>query len=161
MRRKDKAVTDLAGIEAIINASAYVTLGLADGAEAYMVPLDFGYASDQQTLGAIYFHCARTGRKLDLIRQNPSVSLLFIAADHALIDEGDGSMGCTLNTDYRSVMALGQARIIENEAERLAAIRVVLKQHGRENLPIAPENLAKTALVRVDIKSAIGKAYNQ
>ena len=159
MRRKDKAVTELAEIEVIIRAAAYVTLGLSDAGEAYMVPLDFGYESDGRALGAVYFHCARSGRKLDLIRRDPRVSLLFVAADHAFIDEGDGSMACTLNTDYRSVMALGEARIIESETEKLDAIRAVLKQHNCAHLPVAPENLAKTALVRVDLKSAVGKAY--
>lgn len=159
MRRKDKAVTELSDIETIIRAAAYMTLGLNDDGEAYMVPLDFGYESDGRSLGAIYFHCARSGRKLDLIKRDPRVSLLFVAAEHALIDEGDGSMACTLNTDYRSVMALGEARIIDDDEAKLAAIRVVLKQHGCENLPVAPENLAKTALVRVELKSAMGKAY--
>ena len=159
MRRKDKAVTELADIETIIRAAAYMTLGMNDEGEAYMAPLDFGYESDGRSLGAIYFHCARSGRKLDLIRRDPRVSLLFVAADPALIDEGDGSMACTLNTDYRSVMALGEARIIEDDAEKLNAIRVVLKQHGCEHLPVAPENLAKTALVRIDLISAVGKAY--
>ena len=161
MRRKDKAVTALADIEAIINASAYFTLGMAANDEAYMAPLDFGYEPDGEHLGAIYFHCARTGRKLDLIRQNPKVSLLFVAAGHAMIDEGDGSLACTLNTNYRSVMALGEARIIDQdqEAEKLAAMRVLLKQHGCEELPVSPENLAKTALVRIALTSATGKAY--
>ncbi len=161
MRRKEKAVTELADIENIIGAASYFTLGLTAGAEAYMVPLDFGYNSNGQALGSVYFHCARSGRKLELIKANPQVSLLFVAAGHALIDEGDGSMACTLNTDYRSVMALGEARIIENEDEKLAAMRVVLRQHNCEHLPVAPDNLAKTALVRIDLKEAVGKAYKQ
>ena len=161
MRRKEKAVTEPADIESIIGAAPYFTLGLTDGAEAYMVPLDFGYSPNDQALGSVYFHCARSGRKLEIIKANSQVSLLFVAAGHALIDEGDGSMACTLNTDYRSVMALGEARIIENEEEKLAAMRVVLRQHGCEHLPVAPDNLAKTALVRIDLKEAVGKAYKQ
>ena len=161
MRRKEKAVTDLADIESIINAASYFTLGLTDGDEAYMVPLDFGYESAGQELGTVYFHCARAGRKLDLLKANPRVSLLFVASGHTLIDEGDGSLACTLNTDYRSVMALGEARVIDGDTGKLAAMRVVLRQHGCEHLPVAPDNLDKTALVRVDLKQAVGKAYKQ
>ena len=126
-----------------------------------MVPLDFGYESDGQELGAVYFHCARAGRKLDLLKAHPRMSLLVVASGHALVNEGDGSLACTLNTDYRSVMALGEARIIEDEAEKLTAMRVVLRQHGCEHLPVDPDNLGKTALVRVDLKQAVGKAYKQ
>ena len=161
MRRKEKAVTGLADIESVINAAPYFALGLTDHNEAYMVPLDFGYESNGQNLGTVYFHCARAGRKLDLLKANPRVSLLFVASGHALIDEGDGSLACTLNTDYRSVMALGEARVIEGEAEKLAAMRVVLRQHGCEHLPVDPKNLDKTALVRVDLNQAMGKAYKQ
>ena len=161
MRRKDKVVTELDALESIINASAYVTVGFNDNGETYMVPLDFGYDSNGQSLGAVYFHCARAGRKLDLIERDPRVSLLFVAADHAVIDEGDGSLACTLNTDYRSVMALGEARIIDEGAEKSAAIRVVLRQHGCEHRPVTPENLAKTLLVRIDLTSALGKAYKR
>ena len=161
MRRKDKAVTELADIETIIRAAAYMTLGMNDEGEAYMTPLDFGYESDGQSLGAVYFHCARAGRKLDLLKADPRVSLLFVASGHALVDEGDGSLACTLNTDYRSVMALGEARVIEDQAEKLAAMRVVLRQHGCEHLPVDPANLGKTALVRIDLNQAVGKAYKQ
>ena len=161
MRRKEKAITELTDIESIIRSSSYFTLGLADNDEAYMVPLDFGYESDGRELGAVYFHCARAGRKLDLLRANPQVSLLFVASGHALIDEGDGSLACTLNTDYRSVMARGEARVIEDEAEKLTAMRAVLRQHGCEHLPVDPDNLGKTTLVRVDLKQAVGKAYKQ
>ena len=161
MRRKEKAVKELADIESIIGAASYFTLGLVDGAETYMVPLDFGYSSDGQNLGSVYFHCARSGRKLELINANPQVSLLFVAAGHALIDEGDGSMACTLNTDYRSVMALGEARVVESNTEKLSAMRVVLRQHGCEHLPMDPDNLDKTTLVRIDLKEAVGKAYKQ
>lgn len=161
MRRKEKAVTGLADIEDIINAAPYFTMGMTDNHEAYMAPLDFGYESDGQSLGAVYFHCARAGRKLDLLKADPRVSLLFVASGHALVDEGDGSLACTLNTDYRSVMALGEARVIEDEAEKLAAMRVVLRQHGCEHLPVDPKNLGKTALVRIDLNQAVGKAYKQ
>lgn len=160
MRRKDKALTELADLEVIILNSPYVTLGLNDNGEAYMVPLDFGYESDGKTSGTLYFHCAVAGRKLDIIKREPRVSLLFVS-QHKFIDEGDGSLACTLNTDYRSVMALGLARVIEDDVEKKAAIRCVLKRYGCENRPVAPERLAKTALVRVDINEAVGKAYQK
>ena len=160
MRRKDKAVIALADLEAIILSSPYVTLGLNDNGETYLVPLDFGYESGQEKPGALYFHCAVAGRKLDIIKRRPRVSLLFVS-EHKLIDEGDGSLACTLNTAYRSVMASGLARIIEDDAEKEAAIHSVLKRYGCESRPVAPDKLAKTALVRVDINEAVGKAYQK
>lgn len=156
MRRKDKALTELADIEAVILESPYVTLGFNDNGESYMVPLDFGYASNGKKLGALYFHCARSGRKLDIIDKNPKVSLLFVS-QNSLFDEGDGSLACTLSTEYRSVMALGAAHIIEDEPLRTEGIRIILQRYGCEARHVAPEKLAKTAIVRVDISGATGK----
>ena len=156
MRRKDKALTELADIEAVILESPYVTLGLTDNGETYMVPLDFGYKSDGKNPGALYFHCARSGRKLDIMSRNPEVSLLFVA-QCALFDEGDGDLACTLSTAYRSVMALGKARIIEDEAQKTDAMRIILQRYGCEGRQVAPEKLAKTALVRVDLTETTGK----
>jgi nitroimidazol reductase NimA-like FMN-containing flavoprotein (pyridoxamine 5'-phosphate oxidase superfamily) len=43
-------------------------LGLADGGEPYVVPVNFGYAND-----CLYFHSAQSGHKIDLLKRNPRV----------------------------------------------------------------------------------------
>lgn len=43
-------------------------LGLCDGGRPYVVPVAYGYSD-----GKIYFHGAKTGKKLDIIRRNDSV----------------------------------------------------------------------------------------
>lgn len=69
--QKEKAVKELADIESIIGAASYFTLGLVDGAETYMVPLDFGYSSDGQNLGSVYFPCAAPAASWSLSTPTP------------------------------------------------------------------------------------------
>jgi hypothetical protein len=79
MRRKDKAVSDASGINAIIEISMVCRLGLVDGDKPYIVPLSFGYQDH-----TLYFHGALKGRKIDLLKENPNVCVEFDIAVEAL-----------------------------------------------------------------------------
>ena len=70
MRRKDREISDLGEIESIIQRADICRLAFCDRGKPYVVPLCFGYRR-----GAIYFHSAREGRKLDMIRNNRLVML--------------------------------------------------------------------------------------
>ena len=67
MRRKDREITDSDRIQEIIDACQCMRIAFADGACAYIVPVNFGYDKAGK---AFYFHGAAQGRKIDLIRQN-------------------------------------------------------------------------------------------
>ena len=72
MRRKDKEITDLAEIEAIINRSLVCRLAMVDGDLPYIVPLCFGYDKNK-----LYFHTGTKGKKIDILKQNPHVCVEF------------------------------------------------------------------------------------
>jgi hypothetical protein len=68
MRRKDKEIADPNKIEAVLNQAQIIHLAMLDGDRPYIVPLNFGYAEN-----TLYFHCAREGKKIDLINRNNTV----------------------------------------------------------------------------------------
>ena len=59
-------------------SAGVLSLSGADG-EPYGVPLS--YAFDK---GKLYFHCANSGHKLELLRQNPKASFTVIDLDQVL-----------------------------------------------------------------------------
>jgi nitroimidazol reductase NimA-like FMN-containing flavoprotein (pyridoxamine 5'-phosphate oxidase superfamily) len=65
MRRKDREISGLGEMESIIQRADICRLAFCDRGIPYVVPLCFGYRR-----GAIYFHSAREGRKLDMMRNN-------------------------------------------------------------------------------------------
>ena len=73
MRRSDREITDLGEILSIINDCKVIHLAMVDDGEPYLLPLNFGYACEG---GAFSFFChsAREGRKLDILRKNPTVA---------------------------------------------------------------------------------------
>lgn len=68
MRRKDREITDPQRIDEIISDCQCCRLGLCDRGRAYIVPLSFGLVREAGRR-VFYFHGAKEGRKLDLIRQ--------------------------------------------------------------------------------------------
>ena len=69
MRRRDREITDNEKIKEIIKACDCCRLGLNDNGKVYIVPLNFGFTEENGNY-TFYFHGARTGRKLDIIKQN-------------------------------------------------------------------------------------------
>ena len=98
-------------MEGILKSSGFGFLGLVDDGRPYVVPLNYSYHDG----GRILFHCALVGRKLDLIRENPNVTLTA-ARQLQPIQRHESGDPCHLDSD--SVICFGTARIIDDIEER-------------------------------------------
>jgi nitroimidazol reductase NimA-like FMN-containing flavoprotein (pyridoxamine 5'-phosphate oxidase superfamily) len=152
MRRKDREVTDRDAILDIIARSDSCRLALVDSSRPspvpYIVPLNFGFSAGPDRF---WFHCAKTGRKLDLIRRNPRVCVQ-LDLDHLLIR---GPLACDWSMAFASLLAEGTATLVENpEEQRFGLDR--LMEHYSQGAPVGgydPRHLAATAVIRVDVAS--------
>lgn len=151
MRRKDKQVTGREEIERIILASPYVVVGFHADFSPYLVPLDFGFDGEY-----VYVHCAREGRKLDLLRANPDVSLLFVDYGGVLRENGEAS-ACACTTKYASVMARGRAGVVDDNEGKKEAFAAMLGRFGMDGLPFKPGMLESTCVVKIEILEMTGK----
>jgi nitroimidazol reductase NimA-like FMN-containing flavoprotein (pyridoxamine 5'-phosphate oxidase superfamily) len=149
MRRKDREITDKNEIQKIIARSEICYLGLCNGKEPYVVPMNFGYLDD-----AIYFHCALSGKKLEYIRNNPQVCIAF-TSDYKLQLTGEPHLW---TTRYRSVIVRGNATILSKTEEKLQGINILLKQYSDKTSEINDKILANVMIIRVKIKEMTGKA---
>ena len=80
-----------------------------DDGYPYAVPLNFVYEEGGEGLGTIGFHCAKTGHKIDAIRQNEKVCFTVANRDEVMPRER--------TTKFSSVIAFGRARILETDDE--------------------------------------------
>ncbi|MDP1989561.1 MAG: pyridoxamine 5'-phosphate oxidase family protein, partial [Syntrophales bacterium] len=64
MRREEREIRDQAEIQAIMKEALVCRLGFSDEGMPYIVPMNFGLGER-----CLYLHCAREGRKLDIIRK--------------------------------------------------------------------------------------------
>ena len=102
MRNCTKEITDRAELEEVLARADVLYLALHDEPAPYVIPLNFAYAE-----GALWFHCAREGTKLDLIRRDPRVGFSAVA-DARLVP---GAAACDFSSTGRSVVGRGTARI--------------------------------------------------
>lgn len=109
MRRKKQQLTEAECIEILERNTSGVLAVLGDDDYPYAVPLS--YVSDTQK---IYFHCAKSGHKLDAIQRNCKASSCVIDQDLVIPAE--------YTTYFRSVIVFGKMRVIEDEQEKRTAI---------------------------------------
>ena len=128
MTRRERQVTDIDEIIKILDKSKVLHLGLVDGDEPYVVPMNYGYIMEDGKL-TIYLHGANRGRKLDLIRANPKV-FFEMCCD---IVPFEGEVACKYGITYASVMGRGIAEIVEDVEEKKLALSVLMKtQTGKD-----------------------------
>lgn len=128
MRRKDREVTDINEILEIIDRCTIVRLGFNDDGEVYIVPMNFGYEYEDGKL-VMYFHGALEGRKFDIMRKNNKVGFEM----ECDVVPYEGKMPCQYGTEFSSVIGTGTAEIIEDPAEKIRGMKVLMKtQTGKE-----------------------------
>ena len=143
MRRNDREVTEAKEIDGILERCDVCRLALAAGDVPYVVPLNYGFSRTGSIL-TLFFHCAKEGKKLDMLARNPRVCFEVDGA-HRLAREDGHPEACTM--EYESVIGWGVARILRDEAERRAALDRLIRHYGGT----PPQEYAARALEAVEV----------
>ena len=119
-----------------------------DGGYPYAVPLSYVYAD-----GAIIFHSAVEGHKVDAIRRDNRCSFCVI--------EQDDIRPAEFTTYFRSVIAFGRIHILESIDEKVQALRLLGRryspgdEHGLQHE--INQSLDHVLILRLDIEHMTGK----
>ena len=148
MRRVRQQLTNEACEEILRNATSGTLAVLGDGGYPYAVPLSFVYAN-----GIIYFHSAKSGHKIDAIKNHDKVSFCVIAKDEIHGEE--------YTTYFRSVIAFGRITIVSSPDEKLEGAKLFGRKYnpGDESglTHELEKGLAHMELLRFDIEHLTGK----
>lgn len=145
MRRKDLEVTDRGRMGEILEAVRVIHMGLADGDEPYVVPMNYGFALDENSC-VFYFHCAPEGRKLDIMARNPRVCL-----EATRLCRGAGRVESGHAQKYECVVASGRASLVEDLDEKIRGLELLRRHSGRPARDTSPELAAKITVFKVDV----------
>lgn len=148
MRRADREITDQAELQAMLAGQKVLHLGLWDGQEPYVVPMNYGYDGT-----ALYMHSALEGRKIEILRQGPRVCFTVTAEQQVVPAE----VACGWSAKYRSIIGYGTATVLETPEEKAAGLDVIMRQFTDRSFEYKAEALAKTAVIRIDIAEMTGK----
>ncbi|NCB15165.1 pyridoxamine 5'-phosphate oxidase family protein [Aminivibrio sp.] len=152
VRRKDREITEGAEMYEILDRAFTGHLALCSGGEPYVVPLCFGVMN-----GAVYFHCAREGRKLDILARNPR-GCFQAQCDEDLVRSAERPCGWGML--YKSVMMSGPVTVVEDEQEKAAALLAIMKKYAGEDFSheFSPAECASVTVLRLDPEERSGKA---
>jgi nitroimidazol reductase NimA-like FMN-containing flavoprotein (pyridoxamine 5'-phosphate oxidase superfamily) len=149
MRRNDREITDRKDIDDIIRRCRVCHLAMCDERQPYVVPLNFGYDGC-----FLYFHAAREGRKIDIIRRNNRVGFEFdILHDIVISDKA-----CNCSARYESVIGSGIAVIVDTIEDKIAALKWIMRQYENGARDFIEKKLDDTLVIRVEILEISGKA---
>ncbi len=142
MRRSDKAVTAQSAIEKILRAGKTCQLAFSVDPVPYLVTLNYGYHD-----GVLYFHGAREGRKIDLIRENGQAAFT-VALDLGLVK---GAHACDWSVRFQSVVGHGQISLLETMAEKCQALDLFMAQYSADEFSYPDKMIQATAVFKLVI----------
>ena len=154
MRRKDREVTGINEILKIVDKAKILHLGLFDGEYPYIVPLHYGYEYKNGNL-IFYMHGAKEGHKLELIRNNPNVCI-ELECDIELLSGDD--IPCKYSSTFASVIGKGYAEILEDEQEKIAGLKLLMKNQTGREFQIDERMAESVAVIKVTVSSFTAKS---
>ena len=123
MRRKDREVKGIHEIFDILMHCDTIRIGIYGDKYPYIVPVSFG-AEMVNGKAVIYFHCARQGMKLDLLKANKHVCVesdIFIKTETT--DHG-------ITTRYESVIGFGDCQFVSDSNDIFHGLQLLTEHYG-------------------------------
>lgn len=152
MRRKEREITGIDEIEAIILRCDVCRIALADDNIPYIVTMNFGYCGGAEK--KLFFHSAGHGMKIDIIRKNNHVCF-EMDTDH---DLKSGREACDFNMKYSSVVGWGNIFIINDDKEKREAMNLIMEHYtSRKEFTYKEDVFNKTTILKLVIKNMTGK----
>ena len=149
MRRKEKMITQDEVIEVLDKAEYGVLSTVSADGVPYGVPVNFVYYE-----GAIYFHCALTGHRLQNINANSNVSFTVVDSVELMPEK--------FNTKYRSVIAFGNASLIDDEEEKKKVLLEIVKKLSPDfiegGIKYIDSSVKDAKVVKITVSEMTGKA---
>lgn len=150
--KREREVTDMEEIISILDKAKVLHLGLVDGDEPYVVPMNYGYTMENGKM-TVYLHGALQGRKLDVMRVNPKV---FFELDCDIVPF-EGKTACNYGITYASVMGRGKAVIVEDTQEKIKGLQVLMKTQTGRDFNITEKMACIVSVIRIDVSDFTAK----
>ncbi|MDR1177402.1 MAG: pyridoxamine 5'-phosphate oxidase family protein [Spirochaetaceae bacterium] len=156
MRREEREVTEPAKKIAIIDSCKVMRLGIYDGQVPYVVPVNFGYSIKDEEL-TLYFHGAKTGRKIDALNAFPLVCF-EMDCEHEIIES---KLACNYGYAFASVIGTGTVWFLESPAEKVEALQCIMEHQTGKKMPFHFEEtmLTRTSVCRLVVNEYCAKRH--
>ena len=120
MRRKKQKLSKEECDRILYNGTSGVLALHGDDGYPYAVPVSYVYDGEK-----LLFHSAKNGHKIDAIIKNAAASFCVIDQDQIVPEE--------YTTYFRSIIAFGKIRILEDNAEKRSAIEKLAVKYAPDD----------------------------
>ncbi len=148
MRQTEREIKERGAIDDLMNRAVVCRLGMVDGDEPYIVPMNFGYDGK-----SLFFHCAKEGRKIDILKRNGKVCF-EMDLDTEVIK---GDMACKWSMRYRCVEGTGRAVLVEDVEGKRQGLNIIMSHYTKGPFEYAERGFDLALVIRVDIETISGK----
>jgi len=118
-------IKDKATIDGMLASVSYGTLAICANDKPYSVPINFVPMGED-----IYFHGAKSGRKMQILKANPHASFSVVES-HSVIPSYFSShdqLACPATHFYKSIMIEGEIVIVEEYEEKVQALSALMQK---------------------------------
>ncbi len=151
-RLPERAHYDRGAIHAVLDAHFMCHVGYVIDGQPYVTPTSHWRDGDR-----LYWHGSSASRMLRHLRGGAPACVTVTHCDGLVLARS----GFHSSINYRSVMAFGTARAIEDAASKLAALKAFVERltPGRwdELRPLTTQELKATTVIGMDIDEAVAK----
>ena len=120
----------------------------------YVVPVHFVLYDKK-----IYIHGSLYGQKIDNIKKNAKTSLTVYKMHEIVINDDIDS--CNVNTKYESAIVEGEAKLVEDEIEKVFALSKIISKYTPQldASKLSSDMVKNVAVVAIEIEKITGKYY--
>lgn len=148
MRRAKQQLSDAQAEEILDRGSSGVLALLGEGEYPYALPISYVYSQ-----GKLFFHSALTGHKIDALRAHGKASFCVVAQDDVLPEQ--------YTSAYKSAIAFGRVRVIEDEGEKRRVMRLLGDKynpgHMAATVKAVEDSLSQMHLIELEIEHVSAK----
>lgn len=152
MRRKDREIIDVNKIVSVLDMCKTASVAMADKGMPYVVPLSYGYELKDNTL-VLFFHCAKEGRKLDILKNNNNVCF-------TIFNEGEpvqAETPCNSGYYYTSIIGNGNVEFIEDAADKRYALSKMFEHQSGKCIEFTETQADTVCVFKIVANNYTGK----
>jgi uncharacterized protein len=152
MRRKEREIKEILDLELIISRSDVCRVAFAETNLPYIVTMNFGYSGGDHP--CFYFHCAKEGRKLEMMKKNNFVCF-ELDTDHEIYE---GENGCDWGMKFSSIVGYGKISVLQEKESRIYGLDCIMAHYSdRTDFSYDERVLGNTTILRLEIEEMTGK----
>ncbi len=152
MRRADRELTHRADFIEILDKCKTASIAMIDGDVPYVLPMSYGYEFVEDSL-ILYFHSAKEGKKLDILKENDSVCFTIFSEGEPIHSE----IPCNSGYYFSSIIGNGKAKIIEDSVEKRYALAKIFEHQAGKAVQFTDMQALSVCIFKIVSKDYSGK----